>query len=63
MVKRLRHHPFTVVSRVRISVGSPKTSPSGSGRTLHGVVERSEKPARLREDKPARLMKGKFMEV
>ena len=23
MVKRLRHHPFTVVSRVRISVGSP----------------------------------------
>ena len=44
MVKRLRHHPFTVVSRVRIPVGSPKTSPSGSGRTLHGVVERSEKP-------------------
>ena len=24
MVKRLRHHPFTVVSRVRISVGSPQ---------------------------------------
>ena len=23
MVKRLRHHPFTVVSRVRIPVGSP----------------------------------------
>ena len=29
MVKRLRHHPFTVVSRVRIPVGSP-ISPSGS---------------------------------
>ena len=50
MVKRLRHHPFTVVSRVRIPVGSPKTSPSGSGRTLHGVVERSEKPLRLLEE-------------
>ena len=23
MVKRLRHHPFTVVSRVQIPVGSP----------------------------------------
>ena len=31
MVKRLRHHPFTVVSRVRIPVGSP-TSHSGSWR-------------------------------
>ena len=29
MVKRLRHHPFTVVSRVRISVGSPKASLPG----------------------------------
>ena len=25
MVKRLRHHPFTVVSRVRIPVGSPQS--------------------------------------
>ena len=32
MVKRLRHHPFTVVSRVRIPVGSP-TSLSGLWRS------------------------------
>ena len=24
MVKRLRHHPFTVVTRVRVPLGSPK---------------------------------------
>ena len=52
MVKRLRHHPFTVVSRVRIPVGSP-TSPSGSWRTLHEMVagrKPKNKPVRLRED-------------
>lgn len=26
MVKRLRHHPFTVESRVRFPVGSPKAA-------------------------------------
>ena len=30
MVKRSRHHPFTVVSRVRIPVGSPYISRSGA---------------------------------
>ena len=34
MVKRLRHHPFTVVSRVRISVGSPYGSIAQLGEHL-----------------------------
>ena len=44
MVKRLRHHPFTVVSRVRISVGSPKASLPGLWRA------RAEHLAAKRED-------------
>ena len=34
MVKRLRHHPFTVVSRVRIPVGSPHGSIAQLGEHL-----------------------------
>ena len=34
MVKRLRHHPFTVVSRVRVPVGSPNGSIAQLGERL-----------------------------
>ena len=39
MVKRSRHHPFTVVSRVRIPVGSPYISRSGAA-----VARRAHNP-------------------
>ena len=32
MVKRLRHRPFTAVTRVRVPVGSPKWARSSAGR-------------------------------
>ena len=34
MVKRLRHHPFTVVSRVRVPMGSPRGSIAQLGERL-----------------------------
>ena len=57
MVKRLRHHPFTVVSRVRISVGSPLGSIAQLGEHLpykQGVTGSSPVTSTIKLASPAR---------